>query len=73
MHQQALPWLTDAEVADATRRRQPCAQARVLESWGVPYRRRPDGTLVVGRSAIDAALRATMAPSTPVTASGLTF
>jgi hypothetical protein len=45
-------WLSDAEVADATRRRQPAAQMRVLDSWGVPYRRRPDGTLQVGRAAL---------------------
>jgi hypothetical protein len=49
-------WLTDEEVADVTRRRQPCAQARVLSGWGVPHRRRPDGTLLVGRAAVEAAL-----------------
>jgi hypothetical protein len=49
-------WLSDAEVADATRRKQPAAQARVLDDWRVPYRRRPDGTLQVGRAAMEAAL-----------------
>jgi hypothetical protein len=68
-------WLSDAEVADATRRRQPAAQARVLTSWGVPYQRRPDGTLQVGRAAMEAAmLSSTMQPSRPpVPANGLNF
>jgi hypothetical protein len=68
-------WLTDAEVADATRRRQPAAQMRVLDDWGVPYRRRPDGTLQVGRAAMEAALlRSTMQPSQPKPAvNGLNF
>lgn len=49
-------WLTDAELVDATRRRQPCAQARALDRMGVPYKRRADGTLLVGRSALENAL-----------------
>jgi hypothetical protein len=49
-------WLSDAEVADATRRKQPAAQARVLAEWRVPFERRPDGTLLVSRSAFDSAL-----------------
>jgi hypothetical protein len=49
-------WLSDAEVADATRRKYPAAQARVLEAWKVPYQRRPDGTLQVGRAAMEAAM-----------------
>ena len=36
-------WLSDSEVKDVTHRRQPAAQARVLQSWGVTFRRRPDG------------------------------
>jgi hypothetical protein len=48
-------WLSDAEVADITRRRYPACQARVLDAWGVPYLRRPDGTLQVGRAALEAA------------------
>lgn len=50
------PWLTDEEVADATRRRYPARQARVLEEWRVPFQRRPDGTLQVGRAAMEAAM-----------------
>lgn len=50
------PWLSDDEVADATRRRQPARQAKMLEQMGVPYQRRPDGTLLVGRAAMEAAL-----------------
>ena len=42
-------WLSDSEVKDVTHRRQPAAQARVLQSWGVTFRRRPDGTLLVSR------------------------
>lgn len=49
-------WLSDEEVADATRRRQPARQARVLDEMKVPYQRRPDGTLLVGRAAMEAAL-----------------
>lgn len=58
-----LPWLSDAELADATRRRQPSAQARVLAGWGVPYRKRPDGTLLVGRAALEAALAGSSRPT----------
>lgn len=50
------PWLTDAELIDATHRRQPCAQARALAGMGVPFLRRPDGTLLVSRQALEAAL-----------------
>lgn len=51
----AETWLTDEEVEDATRRRQPAAQARVLKTWNVPFERRADGTLFVTRKAIEAA------------------
>jgi len=54
-------WLSDAELVDATHRRQPSAQARALDRMGVPHRRRPDGTLLVSRTAIENALRGTMA------------
>lgn len=50
------PWLTDAELIDATHRRQPCAQARALAGMGVPFLRRPDGTLLVSRQALESAL-----------------
>jgi hypothetical protein len=68
-------WLSDAELRDATHRRQPAAQAKVLADWGVPYQRRPDGTLIVSRVAIEAALAgSTMRPSQPLApANGLNF
>lgn len=49
-------WLTDAELVEATHLRQPARQARALEDMGVPFQRRPDGTLLVGRAAMEAAL-----------------
>ena len=50
------PWLTDAELIDATHRRQFTAQARALQRMGVPFVRRPDGSLLVSRKALDAVL-----------------
>lgn len=64
-------WLSDAELADATGRRQFAAQARVLTGWGVPYRRRPDGSLLVSRSAFDATMQGAMVASGP--ANGLNW
>lgn len=52
----APSWLSDEELIDLTGRRQPAAQARVLDGWRVPHLRRPDGSLVVGRAAIVAML-----------------
>lgn len=49
-------FLTDAELQDATRYRQPASQARFLERMRVPYRRRRDGTLLVGRAALERAM-----------------
>lgn len=49
-------WLSDDELVDATHRKQPARQAKVLDAMGIPYQRRPDGTLLVGRAAIEAAL-----------------
>lgn len=43
------PWLSEAEIAKITRRIKPSAQARVLDAMGVPYRRRLDGSIFVGR------------------------
>jgi hypothetical protein len=65
-------WLSDAEVADATRRKYPAAQARVLDGWKVPYQRRPDGTLQVGRAAMEAALSGSTMNGKPA-ANGLTW
>lgn len=51
-----LPWLTDDELRAATHRRRPLAQARALSAIGVPFKRRPDGTLLVGRDAMASVL-----------------
>lgn len=56
-------WLSDDELADATRRRQPAAQARVLTRWGVPFRRRPDGTLLVVRTGFEGAVMGAVSPA----------
>ncbi|GEM_PF-4929859 len=55
-------FLSDDELAAATARRRPTSQAKVLARWGVPYRRRPDGTLLVGRAAFQAAISGIAAP-----------
>lgn len=46
--------LSDAELVTLTRRVRRSAQARVLDELRVPYRRRPDGSLVVFRRDVDA-------------------
>ncbi|WP_366103024.1 DUF4224 domain-containing protein [Ottowia sp.] len=56
------PWLTELELRDATHRVRPSAQARALQSMGVPFRRRLDGTLLVGREAIARVLEAKESP-----------
>ena len=48
--------LGDAELFNITHRRQPAAQARALDRLQVPYTRRLDGTLLVGRDAMKRAL-----------------
>lgn len=63
--------LTDAELRDATHLKQPCAQARALSAMGVPYRRRPDGTLVVGRVAYTVALAGQAAMHSVAAANGI--
>lgn len=50
-------WLSDDELRDATRRRKFCAQAKALERMGVPFVRRPDGSLLVSRDALESVLR----------------
>ena len=47
--------LTDDELLSLTHLRRPSAQARALRVMGVPYRTRPDGTLLVGRIAAERA------------------
>lgn len=46
--------LTESELVELTGRQKCSAQARVLDAIGVPYRRRPDGKIIVFRSHIDA-------------------
>lgn len=41
--------LSPDELQEITGKRQPTAVARVLDAIGVPYRRRPNGTIVVFR------------------------
>ena len=50
--------LTDEELLSLTHLRRPSAQVRALRAMGVPYRTRPDGTLLVGRIAAERALSA---------------
>ena len=45
--------LTPAELYELTGRRRCDAQARALDHMGVPYSRRPDGTLAVLRVAVE--------------------
>jgi hypothetical protein len=66
------PWLSDAELVDVTHRTQPTAQARALTRIGVPSHRRPDGTLLVSRTALESALQGTMARK-PGPANGLNW
>lgn len=65
--------LTDEELLSLTHLRRPTAQARALRAMGVPYRTRPDGTLLVGRTAADRALTgpAPAAPTQQAAANGL--
>lgn len=48
--------LTAAELAELTKRERPAAQARILRALGIPFRAHPDGSLLVLRSAAEAAL-----------------
>lgn len=65
--------LTDDELLSLTHLRRPSAQARALQVMGVPYRTRPDGTLLVGRIAAERALSAPapVEPSRLAAANGL--
>lgn len=45
--------LSAQELAEVTARERPSAQRRVLDHLGIPYRRRPDGSLVVMRSHVE--------------------
>lgn len=46
--------LTLAELIELTGKQRAAAQARVLDALAVPYRRRPDGKIIVFRAAINA-------------------
>lgn len=48
--------LTPEEIVELTGRTRANAQARVLNALGIPHRPRPDGSLVVARASVDAAL-----------------
>lgn len=65
--------LTDEELLSLTHLRRPSAQARALRAMGMPYRTRPDGTLLVGRTAAERALigPAPAAPTQQAAANGL--
>ena len=65
--------LTDDELLSLTHRRRPSAQARALKAMAVPYRTRPDGTLLVGRQAAERALSAPspIEPTRQAAANGL--
>lgn len=49
-------FLTDAEIADLTKRQRRDAQARVLAFMGIEHKRRPDGTLAVLRAHVEQVL-----------------
>ena len=45
--------LSEHELIELTHRVKPAWQARALEMMGIPFRKRPDGTLVVLRSSLE--------------------
>lgn len=46
--------LSDDQVEDLTRKKRPSAQAKVLDAMQIRYRRRPNGTIVVLLSDLNA-------------------
>lgn len=50
--------LTAADLEELTARKRPAAQADVLRAMSIPFRLRPDGSVVVLRAAVEAALGA---------------
>lgn len=48
--------LTPEELVDLTKRQRSNAQAKVLRHLGIEFKPRPDGSLVVARASVDAAL-----------------
>jgi hypothetical protein len=55
-------FLSDAELVALTRRTRPTAQRRVLDSLGIPFRLRPDNSIVVLCADLQPAARAQPAP-----------
>lgn len=45
--------LTDSEIEEITGKKRHPAQARVLKALGIRFQARPDGTLLVYRSAVE--------------------
>ncbi|MBK6552750.1 MAG: DUF4224 domain-containing protein [Rhodocyclaceae bacterium] len=54
--------LTNANLVELTQRRRRSAQARVLTALGVPFRQRPDGSIVVFESDLHAPPKERSAP-----------
>lgn len=50
--------LSELDVRELTGKTRPSAQVRALQVMGIPYVRRPDGSLAVHRANVDAALGA---------------
>lgn len=46
--------LTTTEIATLTGKQRRSAQRRVLDALGVPYRQRPDGTIVIFQTDVNA-------------------
>lgn len=46
--------LTPAQLVSVTKKVRPKAQARVLRELGVPFKPRPDGTLLVSQASVEA-------------------
>lgn len=52
--------LTKEELIDLTTKKQAPAQARVLAELGIPFKRRPDGSILVLRADIEQDVQPTM-------------
>lgn len=66
-------WLSDAELIEATHRARPSAQAKALRRMGVPFQERPDGSLLVSRAALEAALSGSAIVTSRPSANGLNW
>jgi len=54
--------LSSEELFELTKKQRFKAQARVLSQLGIPYRERPDGSLVVYRTSLNAPQKVTWEP-----------